>query len=223
MALDGETTTMQAVGANPGLLYRAPDYCNIFSGTGGLTTPVWLRILTEKTEKRMHFQYSTDGINWITCYSRPIKTTPNLIDGYLNGTYQGLYMRNNAAINCSATFEYFKNGSGPNSSFFYETPTAEQALTDYPILPDAPTNTDITHTFTLPAGFPRNTPMRLQLDDHGGDTSNSKITYITDKDLISIGPDGLDKYIGMRLEFDFDFASTDEFQIKDINFLYEVI
>lgn len=28
MALDGETTTMQAVGANPGLLYRAPDYCN---------------------------------------------------------------------------------------------------------------------------------------------------------------------------------------------------
>jgi len=69
----------------------------------------------------------------------------------------------------------------------------------------------------------RNNPMILRTKEFGGDYSNSKILYVTDDDYITIGPEGGDKYIGMRLVFDFSMAAADEFNVDEIDFIYEVI
>ena len=48
------------------------------------------------------------------------------------------------------------------------------------------------------------------------------MTY-EDKLLINIGPDGMDKYIGMKLSMDFNFGPSDTFSINEIDFIYEVV
>jgi len=52
----------------------------------------------------------------------------------------------------------------------------------------------------------RGNAMQVRTKDFGGDYNYSKIFYITDDDVISIGPSGTDQYIGMRLVFDFSIA-----------------
>lgn len=186
---------------------------------------IYLRIVIEKSERRAHFQYSYDGIYWKTGYSHPINTSGYAnISGYLdNETLHGLFVRaNNANRSPDVYYDYYRAKSGPCTIFEDGTTVGEEAYANYPLTITSSTGTKA--TFTTPATIPRNAPMILRLKQYGAGTeSNSKISYITDQDYISIGPEGLDKFIGMRLEFDFSLTDTDEFAVTEINFLYEVI
>jgi hypothetical protein len=183
------------------------------------TTAVWLRIVVDPYQQRVSFDYSIDGIEWIHQGS----SNAVYADAYLNGAYYGVFGRNTTTNSCSCVWDYIRAYSMGDVSFDTKTWSGEESLADYPLLPTAPTDDDLTLTFATPAGMPRNNALYIRTKKFGGGYSNSKPMWISDRDHIDIGPDGTDKYIGMRLVVDFNFDDTDEFKITEMSFLYEVI
>ncbi len=189
-----------------------------------ITLPCAIRIVVDHIQKKAHFDYSNDGIDWKRIRSDNGMYNTVTYQGYIKGSYMGLFALATTANSGSARFDYFKSGSGMKPSVSMIGWNQEEALADYPILPTSPGDADLTLTFPQPAHGPkRNNVIKIGTKPPGGEYQNSKIMYQTNNDLIVIGPDGTDKYIGMTLEFDMDLMSTDKFTVSGINYIYEVL
>ena len=185
-----------------------------------VTLPCHIRIMVDPTGGIVYFDYSTDSINW----KRAMQSFQAYTDASLTtGAYMGLAWLDNSAQVGNGVFSYFKSGTMGQEAFEEARWSGEESLATYPILPVTPAETDTTMTFTTPANMIRNNALYLRVKDFGAGYNNSKIVYLSDRDVISIGPDGTDKYIGMKIEFDFKFAYTDTFDISGISYIYEVI
>jgi hypothetical protein len=138
----------------------------------------------------------------------------------------GIYIRGakTTAVVRDTKFSYIRMDAG-NGRILVDRPSEWRSEESYNlgIAPTTPNPYDMTLTFPSASIQQRNQPYTLTTKDFGGGYSNSKIFYLNEKDVISIGPDGIDKYIGMKLEFKFDFDSTDTFDVTEVNFIYEVI
>ena len=140
----------------------------------------------------------------------------------------GIYLRGQKTTTAaqsarSIRYSYLRMDSG-NGHILVDRPSEWRAEESYTAIdPTTPSEDSMTLTFDS-SGIPqRNEPYTLTTKDYGGDYSKSKVFYLSETDAIAIGPDGVDKYIGMKLEFKFDFEYTDEFAISEINYIYEVM
>lgn len=184
------------------------------------TLPCHVRIVLDPFNKLVCFDYSEDGIEW-----ERLRKDANMypkFPRYSFGTYMGLFCLATTTNSGAGIFDYFKAMTGLRESVDSLTWDTEEAYASYPLTTTAEDD-DTLLSFTTATGHRRNNAIQVSYKEHGGDYNNSKILYITDDDLISIGPDGTDKYIGMQLEFDFNMGVADTFGVDEINFIYEVI
>ena len=179
-----------------------------------------LRLVVDPYAQRVYFDYSQDGIDWI----RGGYSNAAYSNACLQGTNIALFSRNTSTSgpNIDVTFKYIKCFSGSDISFGSSDWGSEEAQTRYPIAPTGATDNTQKLTFNT-SGILRGTPLTLRTKEHGGGYKNTKNMAYEDKLLINIGPDGMDKYIGMKLSMDFNFGPSDTFNINEIDFIYEVV
>lgn len=190
--------------------------------------PIRLRVRANHFNNQATYEYKKvgSGGDWIAF----------AVDaGTGNDTYQGkgtcmfgCYIRGVQTIAEARTvaFNYLENRSG-GQRLLQDQPIdwlAEESYTAAAISPSpTPNANDLTITFPSATIVNSKQPYTVQFTEFGGGISNSKPFYFNDKDYVQIGPDGTDKYIGMKLEFNFQFEGTDTFQVSEINYVYEVI
>jgi hypothetical protein len=190
------------------------------------TLPCYVRIAVDHGNKKVNYDWSQDGVEWTRLVSSAstyyASTRPGV---YHKGAYMGMYaLATTTVASTGVTFDFFRASTGMKPSVTRMIWNAEEEYADYP-LETTTTDTDsMKLTFPMPTHGPkRGTCIQIRNKPHGADYINSKTMYVTNQDLINIGPDGTDKYIGLRLEFDFELANTDTAIIYGINYLYEVI
>lgn len=190
------------------------------------TLPCHVRIVVDHIQKKIHCDFSQDGIEWLRIYSASNYYYDTLrVGNYHKGGYMGMFglsTTNNSST--GVTFDYFRARTGMRPSVTMFGFNAEEEYADYPIETTTTDTTSMKVTFPTPThGNKRGNCVHIRTKPYGGDYTNSKIMYVSDQDLINIGPDGTDKYIGLRLEFDMDMMYNDTFEVTGITYTYEVI
>lgn len=203
---------------------------SITNSFGSWTTtdfPISLRITVDHTTKTMYFDVKKAGGEWMR-----MDVSANAYKAYVSNTYTmcGIYYRNATTNSGSVSFSNWRmyDNQLPNGSGYIGNSTAStSAWTTPETYTEIETTTTDTDLITL--SFPstnithRGTPYQLRTQIYGEDYSYTKIIYLTDADSLAFGADGVDKYIGMKLEFDFDLGPSDSFEVDNIYYTYEVL
>ena len=203
---------------------------------GGVWTqadlPITLRIRLDHKHRNLYYDYKKENGEWSQA-GNSVGAYNHFITSGMNAP--AIYSRNATANSTNIRFSALRAytlGGVQDCIGLLGTPGINEDITwldeevyaDYPLAYSVtPDDNDTTIIYTNPTPMKRNNPMILRTKEFGGDYSNSKILYVTDDDYITIGPEGGDKYIGMRLVFDFSMAAADEFNVDEIDFIYEVI
>jgi len=203
----------------------------VSSGSTGISwttgdLPIKLRIrFNHRTQKVIgEYRKMGTGGEWLTAWIDSGGMTNTNYLGSSIGVV-GMYIRGSQTIAeaRSIAFNYFNTYSGNRILADRGLDWRAEETYSAGVAPTTPVDEDMKLTFASAGLGQRNEPYQIVTKDYGGDYSYSKIFNLRDQDYIQVGPDGVDKYIGMKLEFNFDFESTDIFKVSEINYIYEVI
>lgn len=186
-----------------------------FGPNGLVSVPLWLRIVKEPTQKKIWFDYSTDGYQWKRWYA---EIWDNLYTWSAGGLTSCSWSGSPPAMD--SRFEYFKmfRTSDLNGAVW----TAEESYTDYP-LETTTTDAESTQlTFTKPSSWIRNTPVQIRTKEYGGDYQKSRSIGLSNGEILDLGPNGIDKYKKLMVKFNTKGVAGDSVRYPWIEYNYEV-
>lgn len=188
--------------------------------------PIKLRVIIDHTNSKVMLDMKKNGGSWLRLAASTVLGSANYLDGA--NAMVGLFRKTATTNSGNTVYNYFKCYSGgaieasTNDYYAEEDSTTTYTATDSS--GSTPNDEDMSVYFdSSTVLLPPNKYYTVKLKDFGGDYTSSKYFTFVDKDYISIGPDGMDKYIALKLEFDFDMLYTDTLSVSDISYIYEVI
>jgi hypothetical protein len=205
---------------------------NAFGSWVQADLPIGIRMVFDNRNRILYYQarkYGSGG-EWRTIYR-----SPAAYEQWITGGYAIPMLTHTTSANNQTSRYTFSNWTWDNGGGVIDCHGKVGASTgawmgeesysaDYPLAEHlAAVEDDMSVYFDVPSPNKPGNAMELRTKDFGGDYNYSKTFYVTDDDTISVGPSGTDQYIGLRLVFDGTMYYTDEFEISEVNFEYEVI